>query len=136
MFDSNSSTVLPDREIKNQQSLSTSRNKQGVKRKEILPDLNEYADALIDKRVKTRRRAVITLGQLQDERAVELLISCLKDDDFQVRQRAIKALGKSQDLKAITPLKNMLLDDDKRIKDEVRKALNQIFISNNIRDLS
>jgi HEAT repeat protein len=54
---------------------------------EIQIDLLKDADSVV------RREAVITLGEMGDERCVEPLVRALRDGDWQVREAAIEALG-------------------------------------------
>ena len=50
-------------------------------------------DLLQDPDWVVRREAVITLGEMGDDRCVEPLVRALRDGDWQVREAAIEALG-------------------------------------------
>jgi HEAT repeat protein len=52
------------------------------------------------------------LGKVGDARAVEPLITALKDDDKDVRRQAAKALGEIGDARAVEPLVATLKDGD------------------------
>jgi len=96
-----------------------------------MPAVVEGASALEEERVKdeidiqidllndpdwvVRREAVITLGEMGDERCVEPLAKALRDGDWQVREVAVEAMGQ-----AGSPAVEMLL---KLLRDwEVRKC--------------
>jgi len=63
-----------------------------------------------------RQGAVIALGEIGDERAVESLIATLKDEDSNVRKNAAEALGKIGDERAVEPLKQALKDKSKDVQ--------------------
>jgi HEAT repeat protein len=55
-----------------------------------------------------RAKAANKLGQLNDSRAIEPLLSALKDTVFDVRTQAAFALGSLKDLRAVNPLLELL----------------------------
>ncbi|MEW5945385.1 MAG: HEAT repeat domain-containing protein, partial [bacterium] len=58
---------------------------------------------------------VNALNKTGDDRAVEPLITVLKEDDWELRWRAIHALGRLGDERAVEPLLEMLEDDDRDV---------------------
>jgi HEAT repeat protein len=71
-------------------------------------------------------RAVITLGELQDERAITPLIEALTHTDKQVRERAARTLSNFKDRRAVTPLINALQDDYFRVRIQAARSLGKI----------
>jgi HEAT repeat protein len=71
-------------------------------------------------------RAVITLGELQDERAITSLIEALTHTDKQVRERAARTLSSFKDRRAVTPLINALQDDYFHVKIQAARSLGKI----------
>ena len=59
----------------------------------IKDEIEIQIDLLKDPDWAVRREAVITLGEMGDERCVEPLIRSLRDGDWQVREVAIEAMG-------------------------------------------
>ena len=59
----------------------------------IKDEIEIQIDLLKDTDWAVRREAVITLGEMGDERCVEPLVRALQDGDWQVREVAIEALG-------------------------------------------
>src|SRR5690349_16337967 len=59
----------------------------------IKDEIDIQIDLLKDTDWAVRREAVITLGEMGDERCVEPLVRALQDGDWQVREVAIEALG-------------------------------------------
>jgi len=76
--------------------------------------------------VDTRLRAVETLGQRGNARAVEPLITRLDDTDGRVRQAAAEALRQLGDAKAVEPLITRLGDEDERVRQAAAEALGQL----------
>ena len=54
---------------------------------DIQIDLLEESDWVV------RREAIITLGEMGDERCIEPIVRCLRDGDWQVREAAIEAVA-------------------------------------------
>ncbi len=99
-----------------------------------------------------RREAIITLGEMGDERCIEPIVRCLPDGDWQVREAAIealaligspavelllrylrdydarksaiKALGKINDERVLDPLISMMRNDE--FKDDATLALTEL----------
>jgi HEAT repeat protein len=59
----------------------------------VKDEIEIQIDLLKDQDWAVRREAVITLGEMGDERCVEPLVRSLRDGDWQVREVAIEALG-------------------------------------------
>jgi HEAT repeat protein len=59
----------------------------------IKDEIEIQIDLLKDPDWAVRREAVITMGEMGDERCVEPLVRALQDGDWQVREVAIEALG-------------------------------------------
>jgi HEAT repeat protein len=59
----------------------------------VKDEIEIQIDLLQDPDWAVRREAVITLGEMGDERCVEPLARALRDGDWQVREAAIEALG-------------------------------------------
>ncbi|MBD0306050.1 MAG: HEAT repeat domain-containing protein [Nitrospiraceae bacterium] len=59
----------------------------------IKDEIEIQIDLLKDPDWAVRREAVITLGEMGDERCVEPLVRSLRDGDWQVREVAIEAMG-------------------------------------------
>lgn len=59
----------------------------------VKDEIEIQLDLLKDPDWAVRREAVITLGEMGDERCVEPLVRALRDGDWQVREVAIEALG-------------------------------------------
>ena len=71
-------------------------------------------------------RAVMTLGELQDERAITPLIEALTHRDKQIRERATRTLGNFKDRRAVAPLINALQDDCFHVKIDAARSLGKI----------
>lgn len=59
----------------------------------VKDEIEIQIDLLKDTDWVVRREAVITLGEMGDERCVEPLLRALRDGDWQVREAAVEALG-------------------------------------------
>lgn len=59
----------------------------------VKDEIEIQIDLLKDPEWAVRREAVITLGEMGDERCVEPLVRSLRDGDWQVREAAVEALG-------------------------------------------
>ncbi|MFC1993066.1 HEAT repeat domain-containing protein [Chloroflexota bacterium] len=71
-----------------------------------------------------RRSAAETIGIMGDEKAVDSLITVLKDDNRFVRQEAVKALGKIGGARALESLTQALVEEkNELVKDSIEKAL-------------
>jgi HEAT repeat protein len=85
-----------------------------LEEEQIKDEIDIQIDLLNDPDWVVRREAVITLGEMGDERCVEPLARALRDGDWQVREVAIEAMGQVG-----SPAVDMLL---KLLRDwEVRK---------------
>ncbi len=76
-----------------------------------------------EKELLMRERAVLVLGDLEDQRAVSALIALLAHEKRTMRFRAAEALGKISDRRAVPALINLLDDKDKTVKERTSKAL-------------
>jgi len=118
----------------------------------VKDEIDIQIDLLNDSDWVVRREAVITLGEMGDERCVEPLVRCLRDGDWQVRDAAveaiamigspavdlllryirdydarksvIKTLGKINDERVLDPLISMLHNDE--FKDDATWALAEL----------
>lgn len=59
----------------------------------VKDEIDIQIDLLNDSDWVVRREAIITLGEMGDERCVEPLVRCLPDGDWQVREAAIEAIA-------------------------------------------
>lgn len=119
---------------------------------QVKDEIDIQIDLLGDSDWVVRREAVITLGEMGDERCVEPLVRCLRDGDWQVREAAvealamigspavellirymrdydarksaIKTLGKINDERVLEPLISMLRNDE--FKDDATWALAEL----------
>lgn len=64
-----------------------------LEEEQVKDEIDIQIDLLKDPDWVVRREAVITLGEMGDERCVEPLAQALRDGDWQVREVAIEALG-------------------------------------------
>ncbi len=65
----------------------------GLEEERVKDEIDIQIDLLNDPDWVVRREAVITLGEMGDERCVEPLAKALRDGDWQVREVAIDAMG-------------------------------------------
>ena len=119
---------------------------------QVKDEIDIQIDLLDDNDWVIRREAVITLGEMGDERCIEPLVRCLRDGDWQVREAAveavsmigspavdlllryvrdydarkpvIKTLGKINDERVLDPLISMLQNDE--FKDDATWALAEL----------
>lgn len=80
---------------------------------QVKDEIDIQIDLLGDPDWVVRREAVITLGEMGDERCVEPLARALRDGDWQVREVAIEAMGQLGSL-AVETLLKLLRDWDVR----------------------
>ena len=120
-----------------------------LEEEKIKDEIDIQIDLLQDQDWVVRREAVITLGEMADERCVEPLVRCLRDGDWQVREAAVdalaevgspavemllhylrdwearkyvlRAMGKIPDERVLDPLISMLKNDE--FKDDATRAL-------------
>ncbi len=119
---------------------------------QVKDEIDIQIDLLEDTDWVVRREAVITLGEMGDERCIEPLVRCLKDGDWQVREAAveavamigspavdmllryvrdydarkpaIKTLGKINDERVLDPLITLMRNDE--FKDDATRALTEL----------
>lgn len=60
---------------------------------QVKDEIDIQIDLLNDNDWVVRREAIITLGEMGDERCIEPLVRCLPDGDWQVREAAVEALA-------------------------------------------
>jgi len=60
---------------------------------QVKDEIDIQIDLLNDSDWVVRREAIITLGEMGDERCVEPIVRCLRDGDWQVREASIEALA-------------------------------------------
>lgn len=130
----------------------TAEQEEELVEEQVKDEIDIQIDLLNDSDWVVRREAVITLGEMGDERCVEPLVRCLRDGDWQVRDAAveaiamigspavdlllryirdydarksvIKALGKINDERVLDPLISMLHNDE--FKDDATWALAEL----------
>jgi len=74
-----------------------------------------------------REKAAELLGEIGDKRAVEPLITALKDGHLFVRQKAAEALGEMGDERAIKLLKEVAQNDSgSHVREAAKEALEKI----------
>ena len=84
-----------------------------LEEEQVKDEIDIQIDLLNDPDWVVRREAVITLGEMGDERCVEPLAKALRDGDWQVREVAIDALGQVGS-PAVETLLKLLRDWDVR----------------------
>ncbi len=84
-----------------------------LEEEQVKDEIDIQIDLLNDPDWVVRREAVITLGEMCDERCVEPLARALRDGDWQVREVAIEAMGHVGSL-AVETLLKLLRDWDVR----------------------
>ncbi|MYH01431.1 MAG: HEAT repeat domain-containing protein [Nitrospira sp. SB0675_bin_23] len=120
-----------------------------IEEEKVKDEIDIQIDLLQDPDWVVRREAVVTLGEMGDERCVEPLVRALRDGDWQVREAAveaiaevgspavellirymrdwearkyvIQAMGKINDERVLDPLMSMLHNDE--FKDDATRAL-------------
>lgn len=120
-----------------------------IEEEKVKDEIDIQIDLLHDPDWVVRREAVVTLGEMGDERCVEPLVMALRDGDWQVREAAveaiaevgspavellirymrdwearkyvIQAMGKINDERVLDPLMSMLHNDE--FKDDATRAL-------------
>ena len=118
----------------------------------VKDEIDIQIDLLADTDWVVRQEAIITLGEMGDERCIEPLVRCLRDGDWQVREAAveavamigspavelliryirdwdsrkyaIKTMGKINDERVLDPLIGMLKVDE--FKDDATRALTEL----------
>jgi len=119
---------------------------------QVKDEIDIQIDLLDDSDWVVRREAVITLGEMGDERCIEPLVRCLRDGDWQVREASveavamigspavdmllryvrdydarkpvIKTLGKINDERVLDPLISLMRNDE--FKDDATRALTEL----------
>ncbi len=120
-----------------------------LEEEKVKDEIDIQIDLLQDTDWVVRREAVVTLGEMADERCVEPIVKALRDGDWQVREVAveaiaevgppavdllirymrdwesrkyvIRAMGKVNDERVLDPLMSMLHNDE--FKDDTTRAL-------------
>ncbi len=64
-----------------------------IEEEQVKDEIDIQIDLLNESDWVVRREAVITLGEMGDERCIEPLVKCLRDGDWQVREASIEALA-------------------------------------------
>ena len=75
------------------ETLTVDQNPIALDEEQVKDEIDIQIDLLNDPDWVVRREAVITLGEMGDERCVEPLARTLRDGDWQVREVAIEAMG-------------------------------------------
>ncbi|HEX9743274.1 MAG TPA: HEAT repeat domain-containing protein [Nitrospiraceae bacterium] len=84
-----------------------------LEEEKVKDEIDIQIDLLKDSDWTVRREAVVTLGEMGDERCVVPLVTVLRDGDWQVREAAVEALGQVGS-PAVEYLVKMLRDWDIR----------------------
>ena len=82
--------------------------------------------ALRDEDAEVRAQAALTLGRMNDPRAIPGLVAALKDKESEVRQHAAHALGSFADERATDALIVALKDADVDVRRQAAHALGQL----------
>jgi len=94
LTDQVANTIAVASELAATERSSADAAEEGVLEEERVKDEIEIQiDLLQDPDWAVRREAVITLGEMGDERCVEPVVRALRDGDWQVREAAIEAVG-------------------------------------------
>jgi hypothetical protein len=88
--------------------------------------IDALTGALKDSDAGVRRQAAVSLGQMDNARAVPALIEALKDAEPGVKQRAIVALGQLGDARAAAGLAATLKDASPDIRARAASALGEL----------
>jgi NAD-dependent DNA ligase len=99
--------------------------KKKVKAKES-PELDELAKELASDDEQLLLGVIDRLGMLDDPKATEQLIACLKHTRYMVRIHAAAQLGERKDKSAIEPLINALQDESLFVRQTAAGALENI----------
>lgn len=84
-----------------------------LEEEKVKDEIDIQIDLLKDPDWAVRREAVVTLGEMGDERCVKPLVDALRDSDWQVREAAVEAIGQVGS-PAVEYLVKMLRDWDIR----------------------
>lgn len=87
---------------------------------------NHYLSMLTGDDPSRRWRAAESLARLGDPRAVDPLVSALRDPDWRVRRKAAWALGVLGDPRAVTPLRRAMLNEMDAVKEMIEEAMQEI----------
>jgi len=94
-----------------------------LEEEKVKDEIDIQIDLLKDPDWTIRREAVVTLGEMGDERCVAPLVNALRDGDWQVREAAVEAMGQVGS-PAVEHLVRMLRDWD--IRKAALRALGKI----------
>lgn len=94
-----------------------------LEEEKVKDEIDIQIDLLKDPDWAVRREAVVTLGEMGDERCVQPLVNALRDGDWQVREAAVEALGQVGS-PAVEALLKVIRDWD--IRKYVIRALGKI----------
>ncbi|MDH5563742.1 MAG: HEAT repeat domain-containing protein [Nitrospirota bacterium] len=75
------------------ESEEATEEEEGFVEEQVKDEIDIQIDLLNDSDWVVRREAIITLGEMGDERCVEPIVRCLRDGDWQVREASIEALA-------------------------------------------
>ena len=75
------------------ESEETAEQEEEFVEEQVKDEIDIQIDLLNDADWVVRREAIITLGEMGDERCIEPIVRCLPDGDWQVREAAIEALA-------------------------------------------
>jgi HEAT repeat protein len=98
----------------------------------LADDVDSNITALKDADPSVRIRAIDSLAEIADLRALNPLIEALNDEDSSVRMQAVRALGEINDSRAIDPLSyTSVKDADYYVREEAKKVLQWSTIGGN-----
>ena len=75
------------------ESEEATEEEEGFVEEQVKDEIDIQIDLLNDSDWVVRREAIITLGEMGDERCVEPIVRCLRDGDWQLREASIEALA-------------------------------------------
>ena len=94
-------TLMEDDQVSSPEAIVTeeggeeesSEEEEEFEEEKVKDEIDIQIDLLKDSDWAVRREAVVTLGEMGDERCIEPLVRCLRDGDWQVREAAVEALA-------------------------------------------
>jgi len=87
------------------------------------PAVPKLIEALNHRDEFVKKQAVLALGDIEDEEAVDPLIALLQDQDWLVRLTAASALEKIGDLRGRAAIKPLMKDPDMVVRMRIERIL-------------
>lgn len=91
------------------------------------PSVDPLIDALADEAWLARKHSALSLGLIEDRRALEPLIVRLDDDVDEVREQAAWALGMIENAGALDALTEATKDEDPDVREQAVWAIGRIY---------